>query len=123
MTADFPRRPLAAVFKQHTRGVLVSVRLSPGASADRIEGIYRASDGSASLKVRVRALPEKGKANKALIKLLAKTLRLAQAGFSIASGATHRNKSVLIGGSGSDEETIGRLNELIRTIGDDDVSD
>ena len=114
---------MAVVFKRSARGVLVAVRLSPGASADRIEGIYRASDGTASLKVRVRAQPEKGKANKALIKLMAKTLGLAQAGFTIASGATHRTKTVLIESSGSDDEVIGRLNELIRTIGDDDVCD
>ena len=114
---------MADVVKRTACGVLVSVRLSPGASADRIEGIYRASDGTASLKVRVRAQPEKGRANKALIKLMAKTLSLPQAGFTIASGATHRTKSVLIAGAGCDEETIGRLNELIRTIGDDDVCD
>lgn len=114
---------LSAVFRRSERGIRVSVRLTPGASTDRIGGIYTASDGSRSLKVRVRAQPEKGKANKALIKLMAKTLDLAQAGLSITSGATHRSKTVSIATLGDDEEIVGRLDRMIQTIGGDDVSE
>jgi len=50
------------------------------------------------LKVRVRVAPEDGKANAALVALLAKTLRVAKSQVSIAAGATSRLKMVDVSG-------------------------
>ncbi len=57
------------------------------------------SDGRAVLKVRLRAVPEKGKANKALIRLLAKTLKLPALQVTLASGATSRIKTIKLEGN------------------------
>ena len=101
--------------------VLVSVRLQPKSSRDAIDGIVTLSDGSRSLKARVRALPGKGEANKALIKLLAKTLGLARADLEIAAGAKDRNKTVRIAGRPDDIARLleERFVETEETDGDD----
>ncbi len=51
---------------------------------------------SGKLKCYLKNPPEKGKANKELIKLIAKALSLAQGKIAIVSGATNRNKLVKI---------------------------
>ncbi|MDP6831119.1 MAG: DUF167 family protein [Alphaproteobacteria bacterium] len=81
-------------------GVAVAVRLRPGASANRIDGIQTMADGARRLQVRVTAVPEKGKANQALIKLLAKAWRVPRGSLSVIVGAKDRDKSVLLQGDG-----------------------
>ncbi|MGY6708162.1 MAG: DUF167 family protein [Rhizobiaceae bacterium] len=72
------------------------VRLTPKSSADAVEGIEALADGRKYLKARVRAVPEKGKANAALVKLLASSLRLPASSIRIAAGASSRLKTVHI---------------------------
>ena len=79
-------------------GAIVHLRVTPKAGADHIGGRYEACDGQVSLKVRVRAQPEKGRANKAVIKTLAKALGIAKSHLTLVSGATSHNKSVLVPG-------------------------
>ena len=79
-------------------GVRLAVRLTPKASRDRIEGVATDADGRALLKVSVTAVPEDGKANAALIKLLAKEWRLPKSAMEIIQGATDRRKVLLITG-------------------------
>ncbi len=82
-----------------TAGALVvSVRLTPKGGRDAIEGIERLADGTAVLKVRVRAAPMEGEANDALIRLMAKSLRIAPRHVSLAGGATSRVKRIRIEG-------------------------
>jgi len=59
------------------------------------------SDGKAVLTARVRAAPTEGEANQALVKLLAKALKVPASRVSIAQGATSRVKMVEIEGDGS----------------------
>jgi len=87
-----------APFSKTDNGVLVAVRLTPKASANRIQGLAGASDGSVHLKVAVTAAPEGGKANAALLRLLAKAWKLPKTSLSIVSGATARRKVVHIAG-------------------------
>jgi uncharacterized protein len=79
-------------------GITLRVRLTPNAAHDRIEGEEVRDDGQTVLRVRVRAVPDKGKANKALVALLAKTLKQPKSGFKIISGQTARLKSIAITG-------------------------
>jgi uncharacterized protein (TIGR00251 family) len=84
-------------------GVAVTIRLTPKASADRIVGIERLADGTTALKVSVTAVPEKGKANKALLKLLSKSWGVGMRSLELTRGAKDRNKTVLVAG---DTETM-----------------
>jgi len=74
----------------------VFLRVTPRGGRDGIDGIETLSDGRAVLKVRVRAIADGGEANRAVTKLLAKTLRVPQASVQIVSGATSRLKQVEI---------------------------
>ena len=84
----------AAPIRRHADGITVTVRLTPKAGADRIDCVA----GDSALKVRVTAAPESGKANAALIKLLAKSWKLPKSTLSIAGGAKDRNKVVHVAG-------------------------
>jgi uncharacterized protein (TIGR00251 family) len=78
--------------------IVFHVRLTPKGGRDAVEGWETASDGSAHLKARVRAVPEDGKANAALIALLADTFDLSKSAIQIVAGATSRLKRVQITG-------------------------
>jgi len=73
--------------------VLLDIRVLPKAGSDRIRGVI---DGA--LKVAVTAPPDKGKANVAVEKLLAKALGISAASVTIVSGRTARSKTVKIEG-------------------------
>jgi len=77
------------------------VRLTPKAGRDGIEGLKPTADGGMEMAVKVTAVPENGKANEALLRLLAKTLKLPVSSFSLVAGATDRHKQILIGGDGA----------------------
>lgn len=83
---------------RRTDGVAVSVRLTPKASANRLQGLAEDAGGGWVLKAAVTAAPEKGKANAALIKLLAKAWSLPKTSLTVISGATDRNKVLHIDG-------------------------
>ncbi|NDV87458.1 DUF167 domain-containing protein [Aurantimonas aggregata] len=90
--------------------VLVEVRLTPKSAADRIEGVVAASDGSLRLKARVRAVPEDGKANKAVEQLLAKALGVPKSAVSIVAGHAARSKTLRVDG---DPASIGAALERL----------
>ena len=79
-------------------GVCLTVRLTPKAGRDMIEGTGILSEGRAVLKVRVRAAPAKGAANTALEALLARSLRVPKSAVTVTAGKTGRVKSVRIAG-------------------------
>lgn len=87
-------------------GVQLTVRLTPGASRDDLDGVEQGADGRVYLKVRVRAIPEKGKANNALITLLAKRIGIAKSCITIASGETSRLKILMIAGTDASIDNI-----------------
>ena len=86
----------------------VFVRVTPNASLDAIEGVVVRDDGKARLAMRVRAVPEKGKANKAVVALLAKSLGLPKSALSVTTGETSRDKTVRIE-AGDLTETLNAL--------------
>ena len=74
-------------------GVILSIRTQPGSSKNRIIGEY-----GGRLKLAVTAAPEKGKANKAVIELLAETLHINESSIQIISGESSRDKRLMIEG-------------------------
>ncbi|MCC2108571.1 MAG: DUF167 domain-containing protein [Hyphomicrobiales bacterium] len=79
-------------------GLSLVVRLTPKGGRDAIDGVETMSDGKSVLKARVRAVPEDGKANAALVELLAKALRVPRSAVSVATGQTSRVKTLEISG-------------------------
>jgi len=73
------------------------VRLTPKSSRDEIAGVGEFG-GETVLKARVRALPEAGRANVALTKLIASWLKLPASTVVVAQGAKSRLKQVEIEG-------------------------
>lgn len=80
-------------------GVEVRLRVSPRASRDGIEGVRADAAGAGVLRVAVTAPPEGGKANAAVIKLLAKAWRVPKTSLSVRSGAAARDKTIRIEGN------------------------
>ena len=74
----------------------IRIRLQPKASADRIDAVSRMPDGTWAIRAKVTAVPEKGKANDALIALLAKQWHVRKSGITLSSGETDRNKIIQI---------------------------
>ena len=82
-------------------GIHVAVHLTPKASKSAIGDIVSDADGQSVLKARVTAAPDKGKANAALCRLLAKEWDLAPSRLSVVSEATSRHKTMRIGAADS----------------------
>ena len=87
-----------APFGMNDSGARLTIRLTPKVGHAGIRGIATAADGSAYVKPSVTTPAEGGKANRALIKLLARELRLPASAMHVVSGTTARQKSVQIAG-------------------------
>ena len=79
-------------------GSRLSLRVRPGGRRDRIAGVY-----GERLKVEVSAAPERGKANEALRRFLARLLGLQREAVQIVTGATSQDKVVRVSGLAPDE--------------------
>jgi uncharacterized protein (TIGR00251 family) len=77
-----------------SRKVSFSVRLTPKGGRDAIEGWIQGPDGKRYLKARVSAPPEDGKANEALVRLIAKALGVGKTRVRIVSGDASRMKII-----------------------------
>jgi len=84
------------VFKLTPDGALLFVRASPGAAKDQIAGLWQGARDERRLAVKVTAAPDKGKANAAIIKLLAKALGVPKSTLSVSAGETARLKTITI---------------------------
>ena len=78
-------------FSDHPEGLLIDVRVQPKSSKNIIVGIH-----AKALKIKLSAPPVEGKANKALIQLIAKLLRCPKTAVEIISGQASRNKRLLV---------------------------
>ena len=75
-------------------GVILPVHAQPGARRNGITGVH-----AGRLKIAVTQAPEKGKANQALVAVLAQALSLKRSQISLLSGETSQHKRFLITGS------------------------
>ena len=81
----------------------LQIRVVPRAKRNSIEV---GSDGQ--IKVRVTAIPERGKANDALIALLSKRIGVPKRDIEIVRGRTARNKTVRVEGA-TKKEVLAKL--------------
>src|SRR5690606_27038410 len=90
--------PATGPFTPVADGVRIAVRLTPKASRNAVVGLAATADGGSALKVTVTAVPQDGRANAALIRLLAREWRIAKSDLTIAAGHADRNKTLLARG-------------------------
>lgn len=76
-----------------SEGLCLRLRVSPKASSDRVAGPH-----GGALKISVRAAPERGQANEAVVKLLAAFLGVSTRDIEVVSGLTSQNKVLLVRG-------------------------
>jgi uncharacterized protein (TIGR00251 family) len=88
----------AEAWRKGAGHILIAVRLTPRAARDKIDGIATLSDGRRVVAARVRAVPDKGAANRALVALLAKSLDVPKSAATLVAGHTARLKQVRIDG-------------------------
>jgi uncharacterized protein YggU (UPF0235/DUF167 family) len=84
-------------------GVRLRLRVKPGGRRQRLIGAY-----GGALKLEVSAAPEKGRANAAVIRLLADALGLQRNQVEIVGGASSQDKTAVLTGC-SVEEIAARL--------------
>jgi uncharacterized protein (TIGR00251 family) len=84
--------------RSHRNGATVRARVRPGAPRTGVVG-----ERAGALRVALAAPPEKGRANRELLRFLAKALRLPRAGLELVGGERSRDKVVLCRGLGPDE--------------------
>ncbi|MFA5801949.1 MAG: DUF167 domain-containing protein [Thermoleophilia bacterium] len=81
------------MLSRSAEGTLLAVRVVPGAKKSKITG-----EAGGLLKVRLNAPPVEGKANRELLKLLARELDLKKSQVVLARGDKSREKTVLLAG-------------------------
>jgi len=86
--------PASAILSLVAPDGCLDVRVSPGASADAV--LLSSSGVPAAIVVRTTAPPEDGKANEAVMRLLAKTLERPVSALELVRGASSRNKRIRI---------------------------
>jgi uncharacterized protein (TIGR00251 family) len=95
---------------RHAEGARVTLKVTPRAAGEGVQGVEIDSAGRPHLAVRVGAPPEAGKANAALIKLLAKRWGLPQRDLEVIGGAHARRKVLQI--HGAPDAVIARLEAI-----------
>jgi hypothetical protein len=86
-----PTKPVQGFFDVRQRDIALRVRAKPGARADRVAGVR-----GDCLLVEVRAAPERGKANEAVIRVLADVLGLRASAVVLKTGAAAPRKLFLL---------------------------
>lgn len=79
--------------QQRQTGIALPVRVQPRARKNAVVGTH-----AGCLKVAVTQAPEKGKANEAIVKVLADGLHIRKQQITLIGGATSRQKTFLISG-------------------------
>lgn len=94
---------MSAWFRVASDGrITLTLHIQPGAKITGIAGLH----GDA-LKIRLAAPPVDGKANDALIRFIADTLKLPKAAVNLKSGQTSRRKVLEV--SGANTQTVAAL--------------
>jgi uncharacterized protein len=102
---------------RHATGARIALKVTPRARSSGVQGVEVDGAGRTHLAVHVSAPPEAGKANAALIRLLAKRWRMPHGALEVVSGAGARRKVLHI--HGSPGELIARLRAIEGDRNDD----
>jgi uncharacterized protein (TIGR00251 family) len=79
---------------EDSEGITINVRVVPRASKNEFTGLH-----GDSLRIRLQAPPVDGKANAALVKVLASRLGIPKRNVVIVSGESGRQKRIRVNGS------------------------
>lgn len=104
-------------FEPTGNGVRVRIKVEPRSAANRIRNVVVDENHVARLQVSVTAVPEDGRANKAVAKLLGKAWKVPPSAIEVVSGAADRRKTLLV--RGEPAALIDRLSVWLRNIGCD----
>lgn len=99
----------AVEIRELTSGVQISIRAQPGARREGVCGVH-----AGRLKVAIAAPPDKGKANEAIIRVMASALGLKRSQLAITSGQTSRDKTLQVEGTAV-ADVRRRIEELLTT--------
>lgn len=83
-----------SVIKADAPTLDIYLKVTPKAYSDALGQVERMADGSLRLSVKVRAAGDKGTANAAVIKVIAKAFDLPKSALSIRRGETSRLKTL-----------------------------
>lgn len=86
------------MFQETKKGFFIHIDVVPNAACSEIVG--KEND---RLKIRIAAVPEKGKVNAIVVAILAARLKIGKSQVKITSGLTSRHKKVCIEGIEPDE--------------------
>jgi uncharacterized protein (TIGR00251 family) len=103
-----------ACYRIAADGIVLEVRLTPGASRDGIDGVKVLSDGQPVAAARVRAVADSGAANRALLALLAETFRVPKSSVTLLAGAAARRKRIRVAG---DAPALARIADAWPPVG------
>lgn len=106
-SSDSSKPDLNDVVQQQQDGVLLRVYVQPKARKEQFVGLH-----GDRLKVAVTEPPDKGKANEAVVQLIAESVGTAPSNVSLVRGQTSRQKDLLILGP-SIEVIITRLSNQL----------
>lgn len=95
-------------------GVRVPIHLRPRGRVDRVIGLANAAGGGQVIKASVKEPAENGRANEALLQLLAQAWNLPRRDLAIVAGAASRQKVVYI--SGDPRQLLEHLGSLIAAL-------
>lgn len=84
-------------FRATSEGVVLAIRLTPKAGRDEVEGVAEFG-GKPVLKAKVKAVPDKGEANEALVRLVARWLAVPSSGVVLVQGGKSRLKQIAVKG-------------------------
>ncbi len=96
--------------REHPEGVVLPIKAQPGARRNALRGVH-----DSALRVAVTQIAEKGKANDAICKLVAKELGLKNSQVELLSGTTSSHKELLIRGIAA-EQLAKRIQEKLSDL-------
>jgi hypothetical protein len=100
-------------YEPSKNGCILRIKLSPNASFCGFGELFVNADGATYLKAYITTAPEKGKANKELIKMLAKELGISKQQITLTAGATTHLKKFCID-TPLTEQMVAKLNNLTK---------